>query len=169
MRFEAHGRPPHESRAGWRRRFRGSTPAAPSLLRHAQDLPGRLRFDVHGAIPDGYVCSASLKGTLPPTVVHEAVSGQRPISKLFSKPQRAFFAEHAPSGLGLDDLAVLGPIFVLKVKLQPKELDRRLVVDVRRKSDGGIDHGPRLPRTPGGLTVLARLPAKEPDREHEAL
>ena len=105
------------------------------------ELPPKLRalpeFVVEvDALPGGYVCSASLKGTLPPTVVHQSVTGERPISKLFSKSQRAFFAEHAPTGLGLDDLAVLGPIFVLKAKLQPKELGRRLVAELWLYPDG---------------------------------
>ena len=46
--------------------------------------------------------------------------GQRPIRKLFSKEQRAFYADHAPEGLELDDLSILGPIFVLKLKFTPK-------------------------------------------------
>jgi hypothetical protein len=105
------------------------------------ELPAKLRtlqeFVVEvDALPGGYVCSASLKGTLPPTVVHPSVSGERPVSKLFSKSQRAFFAEHAPTGLGLDDLAVLGPIFVLKAKLQPKGLGRRLVAEMWLYPDG---------------------------------
>ena len=33
-----------------------------------------------------------------------------PLHHLFSKQQRAFFAEHAPDGLGLEHLAVLGPV-----------------------------------------------------------
>jgi hypothetical protein len=88
------------------------------------------------AMPDGYVCSASMKGVLAATAVHEAVDGRRPLRKLFSKQQRAFFAGHAPDGLELDDLAVLGPIFVLKAKLQPKELGRRLVGEMWLYPDG---------------------------------
>ncbi len=105
------------------------------------ELPAKLRarpeFVVEvDALPGGYVCSASLKGTLAPTVVQRSVSGERPISKLFSKSQLAFFTEHAPTGLGLDDLAVLGPIFVLKAKVQPKELGRRLVAEMWLYPDG---------------------------------
>ena len=37
--------------------------------------------------------------------------------KLFSKEQRAFFAAHAPEGIALDDLSILGPIFVLKLRM----------------------------------------------------
>jgi hypothetical protein len=103
-------------------------------------LPAELRrmpeFVVEvDALPGGYVCSASLKGT-PPTDVRETVSSGKPLRKLFSKAQRAFFAEHAPSGLNLDDLDVLGPIFVLKLKLAPKTFDRRLVAEMWLYPDG---------------------------------
>ena len=53
-----------------------------------------------------------------------------PLRKLFSKEQRAFFAEHAPDGVELHDLAVLGPIFVLKLRFTPKGYDRRLVAEM---------------------------------------
>jgi hypothetical protein len=65
----------------------------------------------------GYVCSASPRGKPGRTRVKETVSGQRPIRKLFSKEQRAFFATHAPEGAELDGLSVLGRITVFK--LQP--------------------------------------------------
>lgn len=105
------------------------------------DLPAKLRslpeFVVEvDALPGGYVCSASLKGT-PRNEVRDACSGGgAPLRKLFSKPQRAFFAEHAPEGLTLDDLAVLGPIFVLKLKLAPKAFSRRLVAEMWMYPDG---------------------------------
>jgi hypothetical protein len=61
------------------------------------------------AMPGGYVCSASLKGTPAAGDVKAVAAGDRPIRKLFSKQQQAFFAGHAPEGVGLDDLLVLGP------------------------------------------------------------
>jgi hypothetical protein len=99
------------------------------------ELPGRLRrsrdFYVEvDATPGAFVCSGSMKRALDPDAVKRAVSGKRAVSKLFSKEQRAFFAEHAPDGVGLDDLAVLGPIFVLKVRSMPKDLGRRLVAEL---------------------------------------
>ena len=81
------------------------------------------------AMPGGYVCSGTLKG-YPKTPVREVARGDRPLRKLFSKEQRAFFAEHAPDGLQLDDLTVLGPIFVLKLKFSPRGLDRRMVAEM---------------------------------------
>ena len=56
--------------------------------------------------------------------------------KLFSKQQRAFYQAHAPEGLGLDDLTVLGPINVLKLKFTPEGLDRRLVAELWLYPDG---------------------------------
>jgi hypothetical protein len=88
------------------------------------------------AMPGGYVCSASMKGKLPTKAVHESVDGGKPLRKLFSKEQRAFFAEYAPDGLAIDDLAVLGPIFVLKLKLAPEAFSRRLVVEMWMYPDG---------------------------------
>jgi hypothetical protein len=82
------------------------------------------------AMPGGFVCSGSLKRPLGSTDVREAVTGKKRLRSLFSKEQRAFFAEHAPNGTGLDDLSVLGPIFVLKLKFSPKELERRLVAEL---------------------------------------
>ena len=64
------------------------------------------------AMPGGYVCSGSMKRTLGTTDVKDAVAGKQPIRKLFSKEQRALYAVHAPEGLELNDLSILGPIFV---------------------------------------------------------
>jgi hypothetical protein len=81
------------------------------------------------AMPGGFVCSGSMKG-VPDADVRDVVKGKRPLSGLFSKAQRAFYAEHAPAGLELDDLTMLGPIFVLKLKFAPKGFDRRLVAEM---------------------------------------
>src|SRR5207302_5553213 len=98
------------------------------------DLPDDIRssaaFGVEvDASPQGFVCSGSMKG-VPGSSVRDAVRGTQPLRKLFSKEQRAFFAEHAPDGIEIDDLKVLGPIFVLKLKYSPEELGRRLVAEV---------------------------------------
>ena len=89
------------------------------------------------AMPGGYVCSASFKGSLGPgTAVKEVAAGSRAIRKLYSKEQRAFYAAHAPEGLALDDLTVLGPINVFKLKFTPKEFKRRLVAELWLYPDG---------------------------------
>jgi hypothetical protein len=96
------------------------------------ELPSELRrsssFVVEvDAMPGGYVCSASMKGAVKSGTVMEAVAGERPLRKLFSKEQREFFGEPAAKGTGLDDLTTLGPIFVLRLKSAPGERGRRLV------------------------------------------
>jgi hypothetical protein len=88
------------------------------------------------AMPGGYVCSGSMKRELDKPHVRDAVMGDRRPRALFSKEQRAFYDEHAPEGLELDDLSVLGPIFVLKVKFSPADLRRRMVAEVWLYPDG---------------------------------
>jgi hypothetical protein len=87
------------------------------------------------AMPGGYVCSASFKGVVKPGGVKDAILGGRPVRKLFSKEQRAFYEEHAPAGIGIDDLAILGPIFVLKLK-STGERGRRMVSELWLYPDG---------------------------------
>jgi hypothetical protein len=105
------------------------------------ELPAELRRSPNlvvevDAMPGGYVCSASLKGSLAQPRVREAATGERPIRKLFSKEQRAFFTDHAPDGLELDDLSVLGPITVLKLNLRPEGFGRKLVAELWLYPDG---------------------------------
>ena len=105
------------------------------------ELPADLRkspnFVVEvDAMPGGYVCSATLKGKAGAAPIRQAAAGQHPTRKLFSKEQRAFFADRAPTGLELDGLAMLGPIFVLKLNFVPKELGRRHVAEMWLYRDG---------------------------------
>jgi hypothetical protein len=88
------------------------------------------------AMPGGYVCSASFKGALASPQVRQVAAGDRAIRKLYSKEQRAFYAAHAPDGLGLDDLSVMGPITVLKLKFSPAGYDRRMVAELWFYPDG---------------------------------
>jgi hypothetical protein len=80
------------------------------------------------AMPGGYVCSATYKCPAPPIPVRAAIHGEQPLRKLFSKPQRAFFSEHAPKGVSLDDLNILGPIFALKLRFLPADYTRGKIV-----------------------------------------
>jgi hypothetical protein len=104
-------------------------------------LPSKLRkspdFGVEvDALPGGFVCSASFKADLDRPRVRDVIARRKPISKLFSKDQRAFFKEHAPNNLELDDLSVLGPILVLKLKFEPPEFGRRMVAELWLYPDG---------------------------------
>src|SRR5262245_44702218 len=89
------------------------------------------------AMPGGsFVCSGSMKGMVAAANVRDAVGGGRPVRKLFSKEQRAFYAQHAPDGLELNDLSILGPIFVLKLKSLPEGYARKLTSEMWLFPDG---------------------------------
>jgi hypothetical protein len=88
------------------------------------------------AAPGGYVCSGSYKGVPRKATVQDVVQGAAPLRRLFSKEQKAFYAAHAPDGLGLDDLTGLGPLFVLKMKGAPEGMDRRMVIELWLYPDG---------------------------------
>jgi hypothetical protein len=109
-------------------------PVVPSQL--PEELRARPDFVVEvDAMPGAFVCSGSFKGEARASV-SDVATGKEPIRKLFSKPQRAFFAEHAPEGVELDDLSVLGPVHALKLKLTPKGLKQRLAVELWLYPDG---------------------------------
>ncbi|MGH9005421.1 MAG: adenylate cyclase, partial [Acidimicrobiia bacterium] len=118
------------------------------------------------AMPGGYVCSASFKGSLGPgTAVKQVAAGDRAIRKLYSKEQRAFYATHAPDGLALDDLMVLGPINVMKLKFTPKGLKRRLVAELWLYPDGERILELSTKCAPGeGFQVAAEMKAFLADR-----
>ncbi len=88
------------------------------------------------AMPGGYVCSATLKRRLTTPSVASVVAGKKPLRKILSKTQRAFFLEHAPDGVLLDDLAVLGPILVLKLRFRPEGTPRKFVGEMWIYPDG---------------------------------
>jgi hypothetical protein len=87
-------------------------------------------------LPGGFVCSGSLRTQHKGSRVLEALAGERPVSGLFSKEQRAFYGEHAPAGIAIDDLTPLGPVTVLKLKFTPTAFDRRLVAELWFYPDG---------------------------------
>jgi len=88
------------------------------------------------AMPGGFVCSGRLKCEADSGDVLKVLLGDRAPRKLFTKHQRALFQAHAPDGLELDDLAVLGPIFVLKAKWQPRDHARKMVAEMWLYPDG---------------------------------
>lgn len=104
-------------------------------------LPAELRrtagFGVEvDAMPGGFVCSGRLKVNVEDADIRHAWAGSRPLRKLFSKPQRAFYASVAPDDLTLDDLSMLGPVNVLKLKFVPADFGRRLVAELWNYPDG---------------------------------
>jgi hypothetical protein len=126
------------------RRNQGNTGDTVVKLRPVvpDSLPAELRksgsFGVEvDAMPGGFVCSGSLKGKLATsTEVLEVLRGTRTIKKLFNKEQRAFYGEHAPEGLDLDNLTPLGPLTLMKLKFEPADYGRRMVAEMWFYPDG---------------------------------
>jgi hypothetical protein len=87
-------------------------------------------------MPGGFVCSASFKGVCSGQEVLDVSDGKLELRKLFSKEQRAFYDEHAPAGITMDKLSILGPTFLLKARHQPKDFDRRITVEMWLYPDG---------------------------------
>ena len=112
-------------------------PVDPSTI--DPDLRRSAAFKIEvDAMPGGYVCSASFKGVCSGEEVLDVSSGKMPLRKLFSKEQRAFYDAHAPAGITMDKLVILGPTFLLKVKHQPKakQFDRPITVELWLYPDG---------------------------------
>ncbi|MBK7508212.1 MAG: hypothetical protein IPI16_08690 [Comamonadaceae bacterium] len=110
-------------------------PVDPSTI--DPDLRRSAAFKVEvDVMPGGFVCSASFKGVCTGKEVLDVTSGTMPLRKLFSKEQRAFFTAHAPAGITMDKLVILGPTFLLKAKHQPKDFDRPIVVEMWLYPDG---------------------------------
>jgi len=112
-------------------------PVDPSTI--DPDLRRSAAFKIEvDAMPGGYVCSASFKGVCTGEEVLDVSTGELPLRKLFSKEQRAFYDAHAPAGITMDKLVILGPTFLLKVKHQPKakEFDRPITVELWLYPDG---------------------------------
>jgi hypothetical protein len=104
-------------------------------------LPAELRADPEfgveiDAMPGGYVCSASFKGSADNAPIREVALGGGKIRKLFTKRQRAFFRERAPEGIELDDLMILGPIPTARAKTRAEGYDRPIVGELWLYPDG---------------------------------
>jgi hypothetical protein len=104
-------------------------PVAPSQLSRALRRSPAFSVEVD-AMPGGFVCSGSMKGRSEAGLVKRVAAGEVPLRRLLSKEQRDFYKAHAPDGVGLDDLILLGPILVLKLKYTPEAFGRRLVAEL---------------------------------------
>jgi hypothetical protein len=87
-------------------------------------------------MPGGFVCSGSFKGVCSGQEVLDVSAGTLALRKIFSKEQRAFYDAHAPAGITMDKLVILGPTFLLKAKHQPKDFDRRITLEMWLYPDG---------------------------------
>jgi hypothetical protein len=110
-------------------------PVVPSELPKAVRKSASFGVEVD-ASPSGFVCSGSMKGR-PSADVRSVMLGKGRIRDLFSKEQQALYKRHAPDGLALDDLTILGPIFVLKLKALVDGYEhRKLVAEMWLYPDG---------------------------------
>jgi hypothetical protein len=125
------------------RRIQGK--GADSTVKLRPVVPAKLPTKLHespqftielDALPGSFVCSGSLKSAPDITDVSNVVAGKKPLHMLFSKEQRQLFANYAPPDIDLDKLSVLGPIFVLKLKLKPKVFGRGLTAEMWLYPDG---------------------------------
>jgi hypothetical protein len=103
----------------------------PPALRKSRDLSVEV-----DAMPGGFVCSGSMKAQRDDAEIKDALAGRQPLRRLFTKQQRAFFSDHVPDDVQLDDLSVLGPINVFKLKFSPEGYGRRLVAEQWNYPDG---------------------------------
>jgi hypothetical protein len=99
----------------------------PGWLRDAD----RFRMEID-ALPGHSVCSGALKERLGRNDVARTLAAGRPLTRLLSARQRKLLDRYAPSGVGLGDLVVYGPIDVRCLILKLRGLDRRLTVTAER-------------------------------------
>ena len=88
------------------------------------------------AMPRGFVCSASMRGKSTSADIRRVILKESKIASLFTKEQRDFYRSHAPEGLKLSDLAILGPINIMKLLFEPKALSRKFVAELWFYLDG---------------------------------
>jgi hypothetical protein len=110
-------------------------PIVPDELPDEVRKSGSLNIEVD-VIPGGFVCSASMKGRSSGAAIRDAIGGDTPLRKLFTREQRDFYSMQAPAGIDLDSLVTLGPTFVLKAQFVPEELGRRVVTELWLYPDG---------------------------------
>jgi hypothetical protein len=110
-------------------------PVDPSAIDPALRRSASFKVELD-AMPGGFVCSGSLKGLCTAQEVLDVTTGATPLKSLFSKEQLAFFDAHAPAGIKMDSLLTLGPTFLLKAKHNPKNFNRRIVIEMWLYPDG---------------------------------
>lgn len=98
-----------------------------------RDPTFKLEVDVQ---PGGFVCSCSAKGRCSAQEVLDVSDGKIPLESIFSRQQSGFYAAHAPAELPMKALVPLGPIFLLRLKQQPKGFDRPVLVELWFFPDG---------------------------------
>lgn len=110
-------------------------PVSPSGI--PADLRNSKEFVVEvDGMPGSYVCSGTLKAHLGVHDVEQTMAGQRPLHTLFSEPQLRLLASHLPGQVGIDDLAILGPVYARRHKLVLDGFAGTLLVEQWTYPDG---------------------------------
>jgi hypothetical protein len=110
-------------------------PVDPATLEASLRAAKRFRVEID-AMPGGYLCSASYKRSLAPENLRSVVERRRPVSDLLSPKQRWILSDHSPGRLTPDDLTVLGPVHVMKLKAAPRGLRPKYAVELWMFPDG---------------------------------
>jgi hypothetical protein len=106
--------------------------AVPDAVR--QDPAFSLEVD---ALPGGFTCSGSMKHEVNDADAKAVIAGTRSVEKLLTKGQRHLYAAQVGhDGPRLDQLSILGPVTVLKLKWKPATFNRRLVAELWMFPDG---------------------------------
>jgi hypothetical protein len=110
-------------------------PVEPGKIAEAwRDVEGfKLEADCVG---ERVVCSASLTALQKRDEIEEVAKGKRPIDKLFSKEQERFIGEFYGREFEFGALRALGPIRVLRWKLEQEGFAHELTVEEWRLPDG---------------------------------
>jgi hypothetical protein len=97
------------------------------------DADCKIEIDV---LRGDYVCSASIRGRCTSADVYHAGEGNIALASIVSPTQKEFYKTYAPLGTALDNLVPLGPAFLLKLKSQPLDFDRKMTVELWLYPDG---------------------------------
>lgn len=96
--------------------------------RVSEDLRALPGFKVElDASPSGYTCSCSLTSQVSDKRARRVLSGDHPLVSLLTDAQETLLRERMPEGLALDDLRILGPVTLLKVRFSHPDHPRRMV------------------------------------------
>jgi hypothetical protein len=83
------------------------------------------------ALPGGFTCSGSMKREVTDADAKAVMAGTRSVKTLLTKGQRHLYAAQiGDDGPQLDQLRILGPVTVLKLKWKPATFSRRLVAEL---------------------------------------
>lgn len=110
-------------------------PVVPDQIPEKLRSSGKVSVEVD-TMPGGFVCSASMKGKTTAKDVWRVLHGTDKKSGLFSKSQKEFFHAHAPDGLKIRDLEIMGPINILKLKFEPADFAHKMVAEIWFYPDG---------------------------------